>query len=68
MKLKRSEVNKIKKRVNWRQGKPSAHCDICSFIDSYRYKAGFGTRLQKACKKLKINTEGITVCDVFLKG
>jgi hypothetical protein len=65
--MKRSKINKIKKQNNWRQGRPDAHCDICVSIDSYQYNGGFGTRLQKTCKTLKINTDGVTVCDQFKK-
>jgi hypothetical protein len=63
--MKRSEVNKVKKQNNWRQGREEAHCDICTSISSYKYSAGFGTRIQKKCSALGINTEGIKVCDKF---
>lgn len=65
MAMKRSEVNKVKKQNNWRQGRENAHCDICISVSSYTYPAGFGTRTQKTCTALNINTEGIKVCDLF---
>ena len=64
---KRSEINKIKRQHNWRQGRSESHCDICMSMSSYRYHAGFGTRLQKVCDRLKINTEGIKTCNLFTK-
>ncbi len=61
----KESVHKKRKRVNWRQGNPSRHCDICKSMSSYRYKAGFGARIQKVCNTLNMNTEGIKVCDLF---
>lgn len=66
--MKRSEVNKIKKENNWRQGRSESHCGICASIDEDTYDAGFGTRTQKTCMRLKINTSIINVCDLFGKG
>ncbi len=58
-------VYKKRKRVNWRQGREEKHCDICVSMFSYDYPAGFGTRIQKTCKALDMNTTGINVCDLF---
>ena len=57
-----------KKDGGFRQGRPEAHCKICSHYATCTYDVGFGTRTQNVCGKFDKNIDSITLCDFFTTG